>query len=141
MKTLRSFQLLLLAATTVLLPAAQGAEAATSTIKFSDPAKPGTLKVQVGRGDLRITAGDTPEVIVKSDVKTVTKAERKDGLRILTATSSFSLTEKDNVVTLDDSAAIQAVAILANRPPVAVFDATRSFSALREYLLWMMALR
>lgn len=100
MKTLLRFHLLLLAATAVLLPFAQGEEA-TSTIKFSDPEKPGTLKVQIGRGDIRISAGDTPEIIVKSDVKSVTKAERRDGLRVLTATSSFSLTEKENVITLD----------------------------------------
>lgn len=101
MKTSRLFPVLLFAATAGLLPVAISAEEATSTITFSDPAKPGTLKVQVGRGDLHISAAETAEVVVKSDIKAVAKAARKDGLRVLTATSSFSLTEKDNVVTLD----------------------------------------
>lgn len=102
MKTRSAFiSLLLVASATLLLPAALGAEEATSTLAFSDPAKPGVLKVQVGRGDLHITAADTPEVSVKSDIKAVTKSARKDGLRVLTATSSFSFTEKDNVITLD----------------------------------------
>ncbi|WP_414660909.1 DUF4097 family beta strand repeat-containing protein [Horticoccus sp. 23ND18S-11] len=77
------------------------AEQATSTISFSDPAKPGTVKVMLGRGDLWVQGADTPDVIVKSEAKAVSKAPRKDGLRVLTASSSFSLTEAGNIVTLD----------------------------------------
>jgi hypothetical protein len=84
-----------------LLAAAHAAEPSTSTIKFSDVSRPGTLKVQIARGDLRIQGTDTPEVAVTSEIQAVTSQPRKDGLRVLTATSSFSLTEKDNVVTLD----------------------------------------
>jgi len=94
--------LLLLAAGLLALPViARGAEETPSILAFSDPAKPGTLKIQVGRGDLRIQGTDTTEVVVKSDSKAATKTARKDGLRVLTAASSFSLTEKDNVITLD----------------------------------------
>src|ERR1035437_2339134 len=84
----------------VLLTAARSEEGAT-TVKFSDPAKPGTLKIVVGRGDLRIKGGDTAEISVKSELKPVTAKPRKDGLRVLTASSSFTLNEKDNIVTLD----------------------------------------
>jgi hypothetical protein len=84
----------------VLLTTAR-AEENLSTIKFSDSAKPGTLKIVVGRGDLRIKGGDTPEISVKSELKPVTTKPRKDGLRVLTASSSFTLNEKDNIVTLD----------------------------------------
>lgn len=72
-----------------------------TTIKFSDPAKPGTFKIALGRGDIRIKGADVAEVSVKSELKPVTKKPRKDGLRVLTASTSYSLTEKDNLVTLD----------------------------------------
>jgi hypothetical protein len=83
------------------LTAAHAADEVT-TIKFSEPAKPGTLKVALARGSLRVKGADVAEVTVRSDAKSVTtKAVRKDGLRVLTATSSFALSEKGNVVTLD----------------------------------------
>ena len=87
--------------TMLLLSAARGAEDAT-TIQFSDPTKPGTIKVSLARGSLRVTGAEVAEITVKSDAKPVTsKPVRKDGLRVLTAASSFALSEKDNVVTLD----------------------------------------
>lgn len=87
--------------TMLLLSAARGADDAT-TIAFSDPSKPGTIKVSLARGSLLVTGGEVTDVTVKSVAKPVTnKATRKDGLRVLSATSSFALSEKDNVVTLD----------------------------------------
>lgn len=103
MKTARLFPSFLVACvlTMLFLSAARGADDAT-TIKFTDPAKPGTLRVSLARGNLRVKGADVAEITVKSDAKPVTsKAVRKDGLRVLTAASSFSLTEKDNIVTLD----------------------------------------
>jgi len=87
--------------TMLLLSAARAADD-TTTIAFSDPAKPGTIKVSLARGSLRVQGDEVATVTVKSDAKTVTnKATRKDGLRVLSATSSFALSEKENVVTLD----------------------------------------
>lgn len=77
------------------------AEDAPTVIKFSDPAKPGTVKIVFGHGDLQIVAADAPEVSIRSSVKPATQKPRKDGLRVLTTASSFALSEKDNVVTLD----------------------------------------
>src|SRR5438128_12193832 len=74
------------------------AEETTSTIKFSDPAKPGTLKISLGRGDLQVQGSDTAEIAVKSEAKAITSKPRKDGLRVISASSSFALGEKDNVV-------------------------------------------
>lgn len=76
-------------------------EEAPSIIKFSEPGKPGTVKIMLGRGDLWVQGADSSEVVVKSSAKAVAKSPRKDGLRVLSASSSFALTEKDNVVTLD----------------------------------------
>ena len=101
MKSRLSPSFVLAAAVALLLLAAARAEEAVTKIKFSDSAKPGTVKIVLARGDLRIRGDDTTEVTVKSEAKPVTKTTRKDGLRVLTASSSFALTEKDNVITLD----------------------------------------
>jgi hypothetical protein len=89
-------------AASLLLGTAARAEQATSTIAFSNPDKPGTLKILLARGDLQVEAASQTDVTVHSDSKTPRKqAPRKNGLRVLTASSSFALTEKNNVVTLD----------------------------------------
>lgn len=79
----------------------RAAEPATNTIKFSNPEKPGTLEIQIGRGNLQIRGSDRSDVVVKSDTPPLSKAQRKDGLRVLSTSSGFTLTEKDNVVTLE----------------------------------------
>jgi DUF4097 and DUF4098 domain-containing protein YvlB len=78
------------------------ADDGSSTIKFSDPAKPGTVKISLGRGELTIQGADSSDVVVKSDAKPVT-SKRKDGLRVISAASSFALSEKNNVVTIDSA--------------------------------------
>ncbi|HWL16864.1 MAG TPA: DUF4097 family beta strand repeat-containing protein [Opitutus sp.] len=83
----------------LLFPAARG-EAETSTIKFSDPAKPGTLRIAVSNSDLRIQGSDLPEVSVRSELQQERGTTRPDGLRVLTSSSNYALTEKDNVVSL-----------------------------------------
>jgi hypothetical protein len=104
-KSYRLYSSFLFAAVlTLLLLTAARAEENTATIKFSDPAKSGTVKIILAHGDLRVTAADTAEVAVKSEAKAITAQPRKDGLRVLTAASSFALSEKDNVVTLDAAA-------------------------------------
>lgn len=104
MKTRHYSSCLLAGAFALVGLATARAEDSTTTIRFSDPAKPGTVKIILARGDLRIKGDDTAEVTVRSEAKPVTKAPRKDGLRVITASSSFSLTEKDNLVTLDAAA-------------------------------------
>jgi hypothetical protein len=102
MKTTRLFPSFLLAAavTVLLLTAARADENETATIKFSDPAQPGTLKVTVTNGDIHLRGADVAEVSVTTDLKPEAPALRKDGLRVLTSSSSYSLTEKNNTVTL-----------------------------------------
>lgn len=87
----------------LLISAAHAEDSTSNTIKFSEPGKPGTIKIRVGHGDVRITGikSETGEVTVKSDAQAVTSAPRKDGLRVITAASSFALSEKANVITLD----------------------------------------
>jgi hypothetical protein len=86
----------LLGANTVL-----GGDQAVQTLKFSDPSKPGTVKLTLGRADLQIQGANTSEVTVKSSASAITSKPRKDGMRVLSAASSFSFGESDNVITLD----------------------------------------
>lgn len=76
-------------------------EDSTATIAFSDPNKPGTLKVELMLADIRITGADTKEVSVRADMPLDDgKPRRKNGLRSLGGGSSYRIVEKDNVVTL-----------------------------------------
>jgi hypothetical protein len=96
MKTLRFCSSLVLGFTLLA-----GARAEETAIKFSDPTKPGTLRVQMFRGDVRIKGADVKEVTVRSDSTAVTKAPGKDGMRVISASSGFALGEKDNVIIVD----------------------------------------
>ena len=102
MKTSRLYPSFLIAAamTVLLLTVARADESESANIKFSDPSKPGILKVSVANGDLKIHGSDVADVVVQTDLKPETKELRKDGLRVLSSSSSYSLTEKNNVVLL-----------------------------------------
>jgi hypothetical protein len=85
-----------------LLAGALRAEENSTQLKFSDPSKPGTLKVNLEGGDLKIIGTeDATGITVVSDAKANSGRKRADGLRVLSASTSFSLTEKDNVAVLD----------------------------------------
>jgi len=77
-------------------------ENTTTTIKFSDPSKPGTLKVDLMMADIRIVGADTSEISVRADTAIDDGTpQRKDGLRSIGGGSSFRLSESNNVVTLN----------------------------------------
>lgn len=102
MKNVRLFPSFLLAAglAVLFLVAARAEDTEVSSIKFSDPSKPGVLKLSVSNGDLRIHGTDSDEITVQSEAKKETHEPRPDGLRVISSSSSYSLTEKNNVVTL-----------------------------------------
>lgn len=93
----------LITATTMALLLTGSAHAAEEpgVIRFSDPSKPGTVKISLGKGELQVQGADTNEVTVRTDAKAVTSKPRKDGLRVISAASGYNLREKDNVITLD----------------------------------------
>jgi hypothetical protein len=102
MPTSRLFPSLCLAALLALLLAVSArADESSSIVRFSQPSQPGVVKIQLAHGSLRIEGADSPDVVVRSTPASAPKATRKDGLRVLTSSSSFSLSEKDNVITLD----------------------------------------
>jgi uncharacterized membrane protein len=85
-----------------LLTGALRAEESSTQLKFSDPSKPGTLKVNLEGGDLKIVgSAEATGITVVSDAKANSGQKRSDGLRVLSASTSFSLTEKDNVAVLE----------------------------------------
>jgi hypothetical protein len=102
MKTFRYFLLFLVAATlsATTLTTARADDGETASIKFSNPDQPGTLKVTIANGDIRIRGTDAAEITVKTELEPEGQGQRKDGLRVLTSSSSYSLTEKDNIATL-----------------------------------------
>lgn len=73
----------------------------TTRIKFSDAAKPGTLKASLPWADIHVTGTDGDEIVVTSSLGEKGKEEpRSDGLRRLDEEVSFTLTEKANVASL-----------------------------------------
>ena len=73
-----------------------------TSLKFSDPAKPGKIKLRVMWGDVTITGADTPEVTIVSNIKNKNATEKRaDGLRRLDSEVTYTATEKDNVITID----------------------------------------
>ena len=88
---------------TLLFLTAARAEPQSTTVKFSDLTKPGTLKIRLGHGDLRLTGvtSDTGECTVRTDAAPAKPTKRKDGLRVITDASSYALAEDANVITLD----------------------------------------
>jgi DUF4097 and DUF4098 domain-containing protein YvlB len=100
MKSMNACSPLILAAALVLAGNARADESA-SRIAFSDPSKPGTLKIHVWHGDVSIHGADVNEVTVKSDSTAVMPTPRKDGLRVLSTSANFVLSEKGNVAVLE----------------------------------------
>jgi DUF4097 and DUF4098 domain-containing protein YvlB len=92
----------MLAAAFALVPLRSAfAEETTTDIAFSDPSKPGTLKIRVWHGDVSIHGADVKAISVKSESAPASPTPRKDGMRVLSSSSGFMLSEKNNVATLE----------------------------------------
>jgi hypothetical protein len=91
-----------LAGTAVALHAAdENSEQNTVRSKFSDPSKPGTLKVSLPWAEVHVTGGDGNEIVVTSTLEQKGKKEvDKDGFRRLDEDVSFEVVEKNNVATI-----------------------------------------
>ena len=84
--------------------AAEGSESSPTHLKFTDPAKPGTVRLRLAWGDVTVTAADTQEVTIVSNIKNKHAAEKRaDGLRRLDSEVTYSAAEKDNVISLEFS--------------------------------------
>ena len=74
-----------------------------ASLKFSDPTKPGRIRIRVMWGDVTVTGADTQAVTIVSNIKNKQQAQAKnsDGLRRLDAETTYIATEKDNVITIE----------------------------------------
>ena len=73
----------------------------TAKVKFSDPSKPGTLKLSLPWAEARVTATDANEVVVTSTLDQ--KGHREldhEGFRRIDEDMTFELVEKNNVATI-----------------------------------------
>jgi hypothetical protein len=100
MKSTRLHTILLMGAALLAAPCARS-ETATSKVAFSDPSKPGTLRIRVWHGEIAVHGADVKEITVNSDSVPEVPTPRKDGLRVLSSSAGFAVSEKDNVATLD----------------------------------------
>jgi hypothetical protein len=91
-------------ATDLPAPAAteEGPTNSPTHLKFSDPTKPGTVRLKIMWGDVTVTGADTPEVTILANIKNKNAAERRpDGLRRLDSEITYTAFEKDNVIMVE----------------------------------------
>ena len=101
--------LLALTAAALLAPAGRAqdedSEGSTARVKFSDPAKPGTLRLVIPWAEARITGTDAAEVVVTSSLDQKGAAAIDDeGFRRLDDDVTFELAEKDNIAVISVAA-------------------------------------
>ncbi len=92
MNTIRLNSILIVAAALCGSRLALGARAddSSSGIAFSDPSKPGTLRIRVSHGEVAVHGAEVKAITVKSGSTTpVNSAPRKDGLRVLSASAEL----------------------------------------------------
>jgi hypothetical protein len=81
--------------------AAADAEPTPTSIAFSKPDAPRTLRIESANGDIRVTGAYVDQVTVRTGAEPIGQVPRRaDGLRVIAANNSYSLTERDNVVSL-----------------------------------------
>jgi hypothetical protein len=95
---------LALAATVIVTPGfgRDDGEGTTVRAKFSDPGKPGTLKLSIPWAEAHITGTDDNEIVVTSSLDEHGRQKEVDdeGFRRLDEDVTFELVEKDNVATI-----------------------------------------
>lgn len=72
----------------------------TSTFQFADPAKPGTVRITLLHGSVRVHGTGAADVVVRSNVK-LAPEHRADGLRVIGAASGLQVHQHDNVIVLE----------------------------------------
>jgi DUF4097 and DUF4098 domain-containing protein YvlB len=80
------------------------------TVPFSDPGRPGSLKVEVVQGSLTIKGANRRDVVIQAASRGASEALRgrqttppPPGLRRLTQASGFSIEESDNEMSIESS--------------------------------------
>lgn len=87
---------------TALHAADENSEQNTIRSKFSDPSKPGILKVSLPWAEVHVTGTDGNEIVVTSSIEQKGKSKEvdPDGFRRLDEDVSFEVVEKNNTATI-----------------------------------------
>ncbi len=91
------------------------------TVRFSDPSRPGTLTASVSQGDISVTGHDGDDVVVSTTnrlpgVEPEEIPARAQGLRRI-GSGDVNITQRNNVITIDDRAWTRGTHDLAIRVP------------------------
>ena len=112
LKSIRAAAVLAIAPAALLLSSAavSAQDANRVTVPFSDPSRPGTVKVNQFQGSIRVTATTGREVIVTTDDTITTARQGREvtvpekpevaGLRRLTQRSGLRIEEDNNVISI-----------------------------------------
>ena len=103
---------------------AQEGQVDRTTVPFSDPSAPGTVKVTVFRGGITVTGYSGKEVIVEARVRSTVLQEHEEevnekakGMRLIRSSASgLSVTEEDNVMSIGSQSMKTAVDISIQVP-------------------------
>ena len=102
--------------------AADGLAQPVITIQFSDPSRPGTVTTSHWQGDITVTGYDGEHVVVSTanringlDEEEV--PERAQGLRRIGGAGGMNITERNNVITIEDHALTDHTRDLTVRVP------------------------
>ena len=102
--------------------AADGLAQPAITIQFSDPSRPGTVTTSHWQGDITVTGYDGEHVVVSTanringlDEEEV--PERAQGLRRIGGAGGMNITERNNVITIEDHALTDHTRDLTVRVP------------------------
>lgn len=128
-----SFLSLLFIAASALVPL-RASDSVTSTVKFSHPDQPQTVRIYVAQGALKIFGTDSKDTVTVDTNAEPEKNEvrRPDGLRVIGSSGSFSLTENDNVVELNygrDSVLTSNADFTINLPRTASIEVANGLGA------------
>ena len=90
-------------------------------VRFSDPSRPGTLTASVSQGDISVTGHDGDDVVVSTTnrlpgVEPEEIPARAQGLRRI-GSGDVNITQRNNVITIDDRAWTRGTHDLAIRVP------------------------
>jgi len=99
----RAVPLVVLAAGATLL--AQQRSPEQVTVPFSDPSRPGTVKVELVDGSITVRAENRRDVSISAGGRAdgPSASQRPDGLRRLTPAAGFDVTENSNEIVIESS--------------------------------------
>ncbi len=123
MKLKRLFPYVMLILLAGTLSFAQESKVDRATVPFSDPSRPGFVKVDVYKGAITVKGYNGKEVVVEARVRGKMISEKKEetakakGMRLIqAATTGLEIEEENNVISIDVESQKQAVDLTIQVP-------------------------